>query len=103
MHTAPPNTAGDDTRTEAASSVDPDELVTQHLPLVGHLVREISSRLPNHVDRDDLSSAGLFALVQASRAYDPAREIPFPRYAATRIRGAILDELLSLDWASRAV
>lgn len=103
MQSAPACTTAIDSRNELPASVDPDELVAQHLPLVGHLVRETAARLPNHVDRDDLSSAGLFALVQASRAYDPSRGIPFPRYAATRIRGAILDELRSLDWASRAV
>lgn len=87
----------------APERVDTDELVTQHLPLVGHIVRETAARVPSHVDKDDLRSAGLVALVTASRAFDPARGIPFPRYAATRIRGAIVDELRSVDWASRAV
>ncbi|WP_230487134.1 sigma-70 family RNA polymerase sigma factor [Nocardioides anomalus] len=84
-------------------ATDADALATTHLPLVQHLVRETMSRVPAHVDRDDLSSAGLVALVQAARAWDPERGIPFPRYAATRIRGALLDELRSVDWASRSV
>jgi RNA polymerase sigma factor for flagellar operon FliA len=83
--------------------LDTDSLVTQHLPLVGHIVRETAARIPSHVDKDDLSSAGMIALVGASRAFDPERGIPFARYAATRIRGAIVDELRSLDWASRSV
>ena len=55
------------------------------------------------MDRDDLTSAGLAALVQAAQAFDPERGVPFNRYAATRIRGAIVDELRSIDWASRSV
>jgi RNA polymerase sigma factor for flagellar operon FliA len=80
-----------------------DELVRSHMPLVGHLVREMASRLPAHVNRDDLSSAGLAALVTAARSYDPTREVPFARFATVRIRGALLDELRGMDWASRAV
>jgi RNA polymerase sigma factor for flagellar operon FliA len=80
-----------------------DELVRSHMALVGHLVREIASRLPAHVNRDDLTSAGLAALVTAARSYDPAREVPFARFATVRIRGALLDELRGMDWASRAV
>ena len=85
------------------ATVDADALVTSHMALVGHLVRETMSRLPAHVNRDDLTSAGLAALVQASRSYDEERGVPFTRYATTRIRGAILDELRGIDWASRSV
>ncbi|MEN3309193.1 MAG: polymerase sigma factor FliA [Micromonosporaceae bacterium] len=80
-----------------------EDLVRSHMALVGHLVREIASRLPAHVNRDDLTSAGLAALVTAARSYDPAREVPFARFATVRIRGALLDELRGMDWASRAV
>jgi RNA polymerase sigma factor for flagellar operon FliA len=73
------------------------------MPLVGHIVRETMGRLPAHVNRDDLTSAGLVALVQAGRGFDAERGVPFARYAATRIRGAVLDELRSIDWASRSV
>lgn len=89
--------------TRPAPEPSSDSLVTAHVPLVAHLVRETLSRVPDHVDRDDLNSAGLMALVHASRAFDPERGIPFARYAATRIRGALLDELRSVDWASRSV
>ncbi|WP_460737785.1 sigma factor [Nocardioides ginkgobilobae] len=61
------------------------------------------TRVPAHVSRDDLQSAGLTALVKAARAYEPDRGVPFTRYAASRIRGAILDELRQVDWASRSV
>ena len=80
-----------------------DDLVREHLPLVGHLVRELLGRVPAHVNRDDLTSAGLAALVSAARGYDPERGIPFQRFAAMRIRGGLLDELRGLDWASRSV
>lgn len=80
-----------------------EALIERNMALVGHIVRETVSRVPAHVDRDDLTSAGLAALVQAAHAYDPDRGVPFARYAATRIRGALVDELRSIDWASRSV
>ncbi|MDP9821722.1 sigma-70 family RNA polymerase sigma factor [Nocardioides massiliensis] len=83
--------------------LDRDELITSHMALVGHLVRETMSRVPAHVSRDDLTSAGMTALVQAGQSFDPARGVVFARYASTRIRGAILDELRGIDWASRSV
>jgi RNA polymerase sigma factor FliA len=80
-----------------------EDLVRNHLPLVGHLVREMLTRLPAHVSREDLISAGMHALAAAAKTYDPTRGTPFGSYATTRIRGALLDELRSLDWASRSV
>jgi RNA polymerase sigma factor for flagellar operon FliA len=85
------------------SEREQEELIRAHMPLVGHLVRDMLTRIPNHIHRDDLTSAGLHALVTAARGWDPDRGIPFHRFAATRIRGAILDELRSLDWATRSV
>jgi RNA polymerase sigma factor FliA len=86
-----------------AAAPTADETIRQHLPLVGHVVRETMGRVPGHVNRDDLTSAGMMALVQAERSFDPTRGVPFARFATTRIRGAILDELRSVDWASRSV
>lgn len=80
-----------------------DELVRAHLPLVDYAVAEIASRIPRHVHRDDLVSAAMVGLAQAARAFDPDRGIRFDRYASTRIRGALLDELRQCDWASRSV
>ena len=80
-----------------------DALVREHLPLVGHLVREMLGRVPAHVNRDDLTSAGLAALAAAGKSYDPTRGTPFGSFATVRIRGALLDELRGLDWASRSV
>jgi RNA polymerase sigma factor for flagellar operon FliA len=86
-----------------ANLTDRDGLITDHLPLVGHLVRELMHRLPTHVNRDDLVSAGTVALVLSARSFDPARGVPFARFAAIRIRGALTDELRTMDWASRSV
>ncbi|WP_148615834.1 sigma-70 family RNA polymerase sigma factor [Nocardioides rubriscoriae] len=80
-----------------------DELITSHLGLVAHVVRETVRNVPAHVSRDDLHSAGLTALVKAARAFDAERGVSFARYAITRIRGAMVDELRGIDWASRSV
>jgi RNA polymerase sigma factor for flagellar operon FliA len=90
------------TRTAQAERVEAD-LVRTHLPLVGYLVAEVAARLPRHVSRDDLTSAGMMGLAQAARGYDDALGVPFKRYATIRVRGAIMDELRGHDWASRSV
>jgi len=78
-------------------------LIRDNMALVGHMVREMLFKVPAHVHRDDLASAGYAALVTAARAYDATRGVPFGRFAAVRVRGALLDELRSMDWASRSV
>jgi RNA polymerase sigma factor FliA len=80
-----------------------DELVRKNLPLVHYAVAEVAAKIPRHVSRDDLISAGMAGLAQAARNFDVERGISFDRYASTRIRGALLDELRSCDWASRSV
>jgi RNA polymerase sigma factor for flagellar operon FliA len=80
-----------------------EELVRANLALVGHLAREAGSRLPRHLDTDDLFGAGALALVQAAQAYDPQLGVPFARFASTRIRGAMIDQMRQRDWATRSV
>jgi RNA polymerase sigma factor for flagellar operon FliA len=80
-----------------------DVLVREHLPLVHYLVAEVGQRIPAHVSRDDLESAGMAGLAQAARSYDAERGVPFDRFASRRIRGALLDELRARDWATRSV
>src|SRR5256714_9356972 len=89
----------------AASTADRAwaELIREHIPVVGHLVRETLSRVPGHVNRDDLTSAGLLALVTAAKAYDPVHGVPFTRFVAIRIKGSLVDALRGLDWATRSV
>ncbi|MFL6142330.1 MAG: sigma-70 family RNA polymerase sigma factor [Labedaea sp.] len=82
---------------------DADAAIEANLPLVGHLVREVLARVPAHIRREDLFSAGSEALVTAGRNFDPTRGIPFTAFAAMRVRGALLDELRNLDWAPRSL
>lgn len=98
----PVNASGSAAATSPAG-VDTETLVRENLALVGYLVNELIVRLPGHVSRDDLTGAGLAALAQAAMAFDAERGVPFNRYASTRIRGALLDELRSQDWAGRSV
>ena len=84
-------------------STSEDQLVRGHLHLASQAVNELARRLPSHVNRDDLSSAAMLGLAQAARSWDPVRGASFERHAATRIRGALLDELRDSDWASRSV
>jgi RNA polymerase sigma factor FliA len=85
-----------DTRTENA-------LAEQYLPLVRAAVARLAMTLPEHVDQDDLYSAGLLGLLQALRNYDPSCNTTFESYARLRIRGAMLDELRRMDWVPRTV
>jgi RNA polymerase sigma factor FliA len=88
---------------EIAVPLPTEELIRVHLPLVHHLVRDLLGRVPSHVRRDELVSAGMLALVTSAQSFDPGRGVAFARYAAIRIRGALTDELRSMDWASRTV
>ncbi|MEJ1971903.1 MAG: sigma-70 family RNA polymerase sigma factor [Lacunisphaera sp.] len=71
------------------------------LPLVRNVVDRIKLTLPPHIDADDLYSVGVTGLIAAVRKYNPEQGNTFAGYAATRIRGAILDELRRLDWCPR--
>ena len=88
---------------DAAACARTSALVLANLPLVAHAVRAAAARVPTHVNRDDLTSAGMLALVQAARGFDPSRGVPFAPFAARRIAGSLLDELRGMDWASRSV
>ncbi len=80
-----------------------NDLVREHLDLVGRTVAKVSARYPRHVDREELWNAGALGLVEAARRYNPDSGIPFERFAAIRIRGAIIDSTRTRDWASRSV
>ena len=79
------------------------EMIEDNLPLVKHIVFQVAVHFPRHVDRDELARAGALGLVEAARRYDEARGVPFERFAAQRIRGAILDAVRAADWAPRSV
>ncbi len=90
---------------DSASSKLPlaeEEAVTENLPLVRFIAARIAATIPASVELEDLIQTGILGLIDAVRRYDPSKGIPFPAYARFRIRGAILDALRSLDWATRS-
>ncbi|MHC4294169.1 MAG: FliA/WhiG family RNA polymerase sigma factor [Planctomycetota bacterium] len=78
-------------------------LIEHYLPIVKYTAERLGARLPDEVDVDDLISSGLFGLMDAIDAFDPQRGVKFETYCVPRIRGAILDELRSMDWVPRLV
>ncbi len=80
-----------------------ERLVIAYAPLVKYVAGRMSSGLPAHVEESDLISYGLTGLISAIERFDLSREIKFETYAITRIRGAIIDELRTLDWVPRSV
>lgn len=78
-----------------------EQLMLEHLPTVRYLARRIHERLPQHVEIEDLVSAGVLGLIDAFRKFDPEKKVQFRSYAQFRIRGAILDSLRTLDWSPR--
>jgi RNA polymerase sigma factor for flagellar operon FliA len=97
---------GDDDRPGPEGPLSPAEitaLIEEHLPLVNHVVFQVAVHFPRHVDRDELARAGALGLVEAAKRYDEARGVPFNRFAAQRIRGAIIDGVRAADWAPRSV
>jgi RNA polymerase sigma factor for flagellar operon FliA len=94
-------------RSQAAHSLQADQdseeerVLLEHLPIVRFLARRIHERLPQHVDIDDLVSAGVVGLLDAFAKFDSTKKVQFRSYAQFRIRGAILDSLRILDWSPR--
>jgi len=80
-----------------------EHFVNQYAPLVKYVAGKIAIGMPQNVDFDDLVSYGVFGLLDAIDKYDPSKDIKFKTYAVTRIRGAIYDELRSIDWVPRSV
>ena len=80
-----------------------DRLILTYAPLVKFVAGRLGATLPSHVDEQDLVSYGLLGLIGAIERFDPDREIKFETYAIARIKGAIIDELRSLDWVPRSV
>ena len=80
-----------------------DQLILRYAPLVKYVAGRLGSGLPAHVDDGDLVSYGLLGLISAIDRFDPDRDIKFETYAIARIRGAIIDELRTLDWVPRSV
>ena len=88
-------------REPAASADEQERLMMEQMPAVRWIARRIHERLPQHVDLEDLVSAGTLGLIDAFRKFDPEKKVQFRSYAQFRIRGAILDSLRTLDWSPR--
>jgi RNA polymerase sigma factor for flagellar operon FliA len=86
---------------QAARMSKRDRVVLEHLPLVKAIAVRVHENLPVHVDLDDLVHAGILGLFDAAVKYNPDKKVVFSSYAKHRIKGAILDSLRQLDWASR--
>lgn len=80
-----------------------NHLMEEYLPLVKYNAERIYAKLPDEVELDDLISAGIFGMMDAIEAFDLSRGVKFSTYCAPRVRGAILDELRSMDWVPRLV
>lgn len=80
-----------------------NRLMEAYLPVVKYNAERIGAKLPDEVDPDDLVSAGIFGLLDAMESFDLDRAVKFETYCAPRVRGAILDELRTMDWVPRLV
>lgn len=80
-----------------------DRLVEQYAPLVKYVAGKVAVGMPHNVEFDDLVGYGVFGLFDAIEKFDPEKHVKFKTYAVTRIRGAIFDELRSIDWVPRSV
>jgi len=80
-----------------------DRLILHYSPLVKYVAGRVGVGLPQNVEQSDLVSYGIFGLIDAIEKFDPDRGFKFETYAISRIKGAILDELRSIDWVPRSV
>ena len=80
-----------------------DQLIVEYSPLVKYVAGRVSTGLPNTIEQADLVSYGIFGLIDAIDKFDLDRGIKFETYAVSRIKGAIIDELRSIDWVPRSV
>ncbi len=93
-------------RKEAEGELDVrkrNELIVKYAPLIKYVAGRLAMKLPPNVDVNDLISAGVMGLIDAINRFDPSRNIQFKTFAEFRIRGAMLDELRSLDWVPRSI
>jgi RNA polymerase sigma factor FliA len=85
------------------SADERDQLIIQYAPWVKFMALRMATKLPSHVQPEDLISAGIIGLIDALDKFNPEREVQFKTYAQIRIQGAMKDELRALDWASRSM
>jgi RNA polymerase sigma factor for flagellar operon FliA len=80
-----------------------EEVIVKYSPMIKYVANRIAMRLPPHIEVDDLISVGVLGLMDAISKYDSTRGAKFKTYAEFRVRGAILDELRSMDWVPRSI
>ncbi|MBA3013426.1 MAG: FliA/WhiG family RNA polymerase sigma factor [Proteobacteria bacterium] len=80
-----------------------DELILTYTPLIKYIATRLASRLPTNISLDDLISSGIIGLIDSIDKFDITKNVQFKTYAEFRIKGAMLDELRSLDWVPRSV
>lgn len=80
-----------------------ERLILHYSPLVKFVAGRVAVGLPQSIEQTDLVSYGIFGLIDAIDKFDPARGFKFETYAISRIKGAIIDELRSIDWVPRSV
>lgn len=80
-----------------------EDMVDKYAPMVKRIAYHLKSRLPAHIQLDDLIQAGMVGLLEAARNYDMSQGASFETYSSIRIRGAMLDEMRKNDWAPRSV
>lgn len=85
------------------TSIRREQILLENMPVVQYVAHRIHARLPQHVELEDLVSAGVVGLIDAFHKFDCEKDVQFRTYAQIRIRGAILDSLRLLDWGSRAL
>ena len=100
-HAAQTNPSAAKAAAQAAKLARRDRVVLEHVPLVKAIAVRVHENLPVHVDLDDLVHAGILGLFDAASKFNPDKQVVFSSYAKHRIKGAILDSLRQLDWASR--
>jgi RNA polymerase sigma factor for flagellar operon FliA len=88
---------------QGLTMVEKNNYVEQYSPLIRYLADRLAARLPDHIVKDDLISSGVLGLIDAVDKFDPERGFMFKTYAEFRIKGAMLDELRSMDWVPRTV
>ena len=85
------------------TNLERTEYIEKYSPLIKYISDRLAMRLPNHVSREDLVSSGILGLIDAVNKFDPTRNIKFKTYAEFRVKGAMLDELRSMDWVPRSI
>lgn len=80
-----------------------EQIIKEFAPIIKYMAHRLAFRLPPDLDVDDLINAGVIGLLDAIEKYDPTKEVMFKTYAEFRVRGAMLDEIRSMDWVPRSV